>query len=365
MYCRMLYEFHRKQNAKKPGSVHATYLLTGIKRSNELNGVHSQQNGEDTVMRSSPPLPSSSIPQPEQEEQEQIVTRSIMLVKEEHLDRARALFDTITSIHVYSLQANGLSDGHTLTECNRRVAADYAAEDPLTDWGQYGVIQNPRVKRRTATRIPPPPPAAAASAKPEAVKAKAAAAAANKTSAADLHISKTATHEPGKTATAKPAPLKKQESSLFKSFAKGAAKPKPAPAPAKEAEDADMTGFSDDEGDDGDSGLPEELTDIKAPSGKSKKDRQAELDAMMDVEDEPMDDAGTPAAAAEEEESQEAEDAGAIDKADSQVPEHKESVVVENGRRRGRRRVMKKKTVKDEDGYLGKALVRVPAKRCD
>lgn len=30
------------------------------------------------------------------------------------------------------------------------------------------------------------------------------------------------------------------------------------------------------------------------------------------------------------------------------------TVTVQNGRRRGRRRVMKKKTVKDEEGYLGK-----------
>jgi DNA polymerase delta subunit 3 len=30
------------------------------------------------------------------------------------------------------------------------------------------------------------------------------------------------------------------------------------------------------------------------------------------------------------------------------------TVTVANGRRRGRRRVMKKKKVKDEDGYLGK-----------
>jgi DNA polymerase delta subunit 3 len=35
-------------------------------------------------------------------------------------------------------------------------------------------------------------------------------------------------------------------------------------------------------------------------------------------------------------------------------PEGDATVTVENGRRRGRRRVMKKKKVKDEDGYLGK-----------
>lgn len=33
------------------------------------------------------------------------------------------------------------------------------------------------------------------------------------------------------------------------------------------------------------------------------------------------------------------------------------TVTVQNGRRRGRRRVMKKKTVKDEEGYLGKHSV--------
>jgi DNA polymerase delta subunit 3 len=33
------------------------------------------------------------------------------------------------------------------------------------------------------------------------------------------------------------------------------------------------------------------------------------------------------------------------------------TVTVENGRRRGRRRVMKKKKVKDEDGYLGKNVL--------
>ena len=37
--------------------------------------------------------------------------------------------------------------------------------------------------------------------------------------------------------------------------------------------------------------------------------------------------------------------------------EPKETMTVENGRRRGRRRVMKKKTVKDDEGYLGESLL--------
>ena len=42
------------------------------------------------------------------------------------------------------------------------------------------------------------------------------------------------------------------------------------------------------------------------------------------------------------------------EKADApKVEEPEPTVTVQNGRRRGRRRVMKKKTVKDEEGYLG------------
>lgn len=41
--------------------------------------------------------------------------------------------------------------------------------------------------------------------------------------------------------------------------------------------------------------------------------------------------------------------------AEAQKGEEAEStVIVQDGRRRGKRRVMKKKTVKDEEGYLGK-----------
>jgi hypothetical protein len=42
--------------------------------------------------------------------------------------------------------------------------------------------------------------------------------------------------------------------------------------------------------------------------------------------------------------------------ADTPEPAESEVVTVENGRRRGRRRVMKKKKVKDEDGYLGRHM---------
>lgn len=57
-----------------------------------------------------------------------------------------------------------------------------------------------------------------------------------------------------------------------------------------------------------------------------------------------------PDAPAEETDTQDAP----IDKeAPSQPAESEATVTVQGGRRRGKRRVMKKKKVKDEDGYLG------------
>jgi hypothetical protein len=99
---RMLFEFHKKQNARKPNSVHATYLVTGIpqrsERTNGVNGVNGR-NGEDTDMRSSPFM--SSISEPGESENSDYTSESddqntaapkgvketqIVLVREEELE---------------------------------------------------------------------------------------------------------------------------------------------------------------------------------------------------------------------------------------------------------------------------------------
>ena len=111
-----------------------------------------------------------------------------------------------------------------------------------------------------------------------------------------------------------------------------------------------MGGMSDDDPDD--PAVDEELI-VDAGTGKSKKDREADLKAMMDVDDEPMEDAeeGASQGAIDTPKESEAEESQ-----ETKQEEPKETVTVENGRRRGRRRVMKKKTVKDEEGYLGESL---------
>jgi DNA polymerase delta subunit 3 len=281
------------------------------------------------------------------------LVRTVLLVKEEDLEQAKITFDTISSMHIYSLESSTLKDLHVLTECNRKVGAEYASEDPLEAWKQYGTIQNPNVKRRARGTVPPPPPPVVKAAE---VKAKAAAQTVSQKEAAEIKgeskaSSNNATPEPEKKGIAKPAATKRQSSDIFKSFAKAKTKPKnesqssAEASPAPQVEDAAMTGFSDDEPDDEPAEEAAEQANIL--EGKLKKERKAELEAMMDAEDEEMEDVTTPVA-----ESQDAESPAA--KAEVQKPEEpKETVTVENGRRRGRRRVTKKKTVKDEEGYLG------------
>ena len=345
----MLYEFHRKSSAKKPGSVHATYLISGRKHlQNEprTNGSHSQNDGDKT-MQSSPPLPSSSAPQPDENTAEPIVIRIIMLAKEEHLDQAKKQFEHISTIHVYSLQANGLSDVQALTECNRKIAVDYASEDPLKDWKQYGTIQNPNVQRRT-TKMPPPPPVPVekdpvAKTKPFATTAKA------KEAETKAEVPQAAA-EPERKGTPNPIQVKRQNSDIFKSFAKGKTKSKETSQSSKEAspaapepEDEPMGGFSDDDDTAMEALEEQQPLDADAPGGKSKKEREAELQAMMDQEDEAMEDATESAQQLEEPPAE-------VAKAEE---EPAETATVENGRRRGKRRIMKKKKVKDEEGYLG------------
>jgi len=80
---RILYDFHQKQTSKKAGSVHATYLVSGVQVVKPAsNGVH--QTDEDTPMQSSPFM-SSSMPNQDVEE-EATGTRVMTLAREEHLE---------------------------------------------------------------------------------------------------------------------------------------------------------------------------------------------------------------------------------------------------------------------------------------
>ena len=80
----MLFDFHQKQNAKKPNSIHATYLISGVIRpADGTNGTNGRVE-EDTNMRSSPFM--SSMPDREDSDEEEPVKQTtILLVREEEL----------------------------------------------------------------------------------------------------------------------------------------------------------------------------------------------------------------------------------------------------------------------------------------
>ncbi len=82
----MLYDFYRNQNAKKPGTIYATYLISGTKRTNETTPTPSgtKKDGDDEYMQSSSFM-SSSMPQPDEDNGQSSVF-SLTLVKEENLE---------------------------------------------------------------------------------------------------------------------------------------------------------------------------------------------------------------------------------------------------------------------------------------
>ena len=138
----------------------------------------------------------------------------------------------------------------------------------------------------------------------------------------------------------------------MQSFAKAASKPKKEkpsqPAAPSAAEDSSMQVLSDD-GEDDSAPMPEPKESDAAR--KSRKDRQEELRRMMeeDSEEEPE---------KEDTPMEEPEEETPVPEPEKQEEPEPAEVVSStgDGRRRGKRRVMKKKTVMDEQGYLGKLL---------
>lgn len=366
----MLFDFHQKQNAKKPNSVHATYLVTGAKRKTEQSNGSGGRTGDDVTMRSSPFM--SSMPEPEERAVEATRKLSIVLVREEELEKTRAEFEDETSIHIYSLESGPIENLNVLSACNHEITSEYPDEDPMQRWRTYGSIHNPYVQRRTAKYAPPAPIAAAKSSVKSAAKASPVISAKEKDtvvpirrgSASEDNTSGRSTPQPSEgSSTLKrsdsKAGMKKDKTAgdIFKSFAKAKAKPKEAkksnesmPAPA---EDDAMQGMSEDEGDADDE--PEVKVDEEKNEAarKAREERTERLRKMMEDDDEEMLDAPVAPSESESQPQAEATPTGTADTPDaSQSATAPPTSTTQTGRRRGRRRVTKQKKVKDEDGYL-------------
>ncbi|EPE24354.1 hypothetical protein GLAREA_08206 [Glarea lozoyensis ATCC 20868] len=365
----MLYEFHKQQNAKKPQSIHATYLLSGTKRKEEpTDGEAKKDNDGDNYMQSSP-IMSSSMPMPEEDYSTVIPpVLSITLVREEDLEKIRAQYEEINSIHVYSLEPSPLKDLQVLSDITRQLTELCASEDPLETNIKYGIITNPNAKRRSARRPPLPVAAVPVMPKSEAAKPKVTeskppppkkeepklkSATANDFFGKGKEKTKPKAADKGsassKESTPIPPTLKRQGSSLMAAFSKSKPKLKHegtdssavASPVLSAAADSPMKDVFDDE----------EETYVPPPSKvnveesrKARKDREAALRKMMDESD---GDDEPPKPEPEEKSEEESQP-----KARSESPTKEDPPIVSGGRRRGKRRVTKKKVMKDEDGYL-------------
>ncbi|GAB1201237.1 hypothetical protein APSETT444_010626 [Aspergillus pseudonomiae] len=372
----MLYDFHHNENSKKPQSVNATYIVTGVQKAPApaTNGHANGEENRDDVFPSSPYL-SSSMPN-QDSTPDTVPMASILLVREEDLEDAKSTFEFISSIYIYSLQQTVLQDLNVLTDVNREMVSNHSQEDPLEYGGQWGMIQNKNVKvfltpehriafiggmllicgqRRTGARPAPAPTATTSkptipSKRPsEATSSQAKPAPKKEESAASEQAS---TRESTPSTTSKPtekaAPVKREKSNLFSSFAK--AKPKQKKEESATPAESMDTVFGGDDDDDADE-EPEELfpdsgkSASAAATRESRKEREERLKKMMEDddedEDEEMPDATEPP-----------EETNLIDQPLPKKPELKEEITVQGGRRRGRRQVMKKQVRKDEEGYL-------------
>ena len=72
----MLYEFHRSQNAKRPGAVHATYLVYGTKTAADGPSARNGSDGDVEMASSAPEVESLA---------EVVPTSTLSLVPEEQL----------------------------------------------------------------------------------------------------------------------------------------------------------------------------------------------------------------------------------------------------------------------------------------
>ncbi|KAI1123425.1 DNA polymerase subunit Cdc27 [Nemania abortiva] len=350
----MLYDFHKWQNDKRPGTLHATYIIYGTNR--RLVQQQPQQKDGDVEMTDS--QMSEDV---DASYSDLVPTYTLSLVTQEQLEESLSQYTEVTSVHVYSLAPHPLKDLQLLTDTARQVLELSTADNVSNPSKVYGTIANPNMRRRErkAGPIPVPKVESKPSVKQEAKPAVAAAV----KEEPKANSKPTVAFAPSK----KPTPtssLKRQASSgIGQMFAKAAAKPRKPAAKASEspttsaaasgAEDNQATGAMSDDGED-DAEL-EPMAGVKredASARQARKDRQAELRRMMeesDEEEEPEEDAASP----EEDDPMDEEPPPQEPEPESKAEEPAEVVSsTGGGRRRGRRRVTRKKQIMDDKGYL-------------
>ncbi|OTB10032.1 hypothetical protein K445DRAFT_323425 [Daldinia sp. EC12] len=350
----MLYEFHKSQNDKRPGSLHATYLIYGTKKA----AVKVEESDGDVKMTDSQTSEEMHVPF-----SDEVPTYTLSIVKEEQLQELLAEYDEVTSIHIYSLAPHPLKDLQLLADTARQVLELSTTGDVPASSKVFGSITNPNVRRRerrgpasklvTSTSTPKATPKAESKEETKSAEVKEESQVAPQANVKGSTSAATTAKKPTSAAS-----LKRQSSSgIGQMFAKAAAKPKKSAAQtvgsgassaaASAAEEDQKMALSDD-GEDDVVPMPEVKQESES-ARQLRKNRQAELHRMMEESDEEEEKAESPVDEPMEEEEEEAPPPELEPKAEEPA-----EVVSStgDGRRRGRRRVTRKKQVMDDKGYL-------------
>ncbi|KAI1775749.1 DNA polymerase subunit Cdc27 [Hypoxylon cercidicola] len=348
----MLYEFHKWQNDKRPGSLHATYLVYGIRKNVEKV---EEQDGDVEMTDSHREMHISF--------SDEVPTYTLSLIRETQLQEALAEYDEVTSIHVYSVGPHPVNDILLLADPARQVMNMSTAGTVPAASKVFGSIMSPNVHKRehrgqaskliTSTPKAEPKPQTKQEVKqedePTTVKEESKV-------APQANAKRLASSAPVKKPAAT-ASLKRQGSSggIGQMFAKAAARPKKPAAKAKDsvassaAEEDHKMAMSDD-GEDDTEPVPEAKQESSS-ARQSRLNRQAELRRMMEESDE--EEPEKPESPAEEPME---EDEPMPEPEPEPEPKAEEPAEVVSstgdGRRRGRRRITRKKQVMDDKGYL-------------
>ncbi|TLS27136.1 hypothetical protein PpBr36_04613 [Pyricularia pennisetigena] len=356
----MLYEFHKSQNERKPGAIHATYLVYGVKSNEDSLHGRSQPDGDIEM--------ASSMPEVE-ENSEQVPVFTVTLVKEENLEDCLAQYEQVTSIHVYSIGRHPMSkDPQLLSDAAQQALQIASADDPLELNRKLGNISNSQVRRRDRKGLAVPPPAAVKSEpkpsqpvkaeppKPQGVFGKSNAPAKDESKSQDTSSAKSsqaASAASTQSDSKKPPSSMKRGGSggLMQAFAKAKPKKKVELTVPSQTD----TAMSDD-GEDDSEAVPAprnaEPAD-GAASRKTRKEREEELKRMMEEDDDDVEEEKEREDTPMEEPEEEPEEAPAPEAPkEPEEPAEVVSASTGDGRRRGRKRVMRKKQIMDDQGYL-------------
>jgi DNA polymerase delta subunit 3 len=278
---------------------------------------------------------------------------------------ALAEYEEVTSIHIYSLAPFPQRDLALLSDVSKSLSEYRKIEDAAKTLDTYGTIANPQARRKDRKGRPSVPVSAPAPSAPKAVKQETQSITPKPSQAEKVKqeakeapsVDSTPSSSAGKKP---PASLKRGASGgIMQSFARAAAKPpKPKPEPKAKEEDTSMALSDDGEADEED--LPTSKSIDLEELKRTRKEREEQLMRMME---DPEDEAKGEPKKEDEQSDEEMEEASEPEPEPEPEPEQPKedkepAEVISNsgdGRRRGKRRVMKKKRILDDQGYMGKA----------